>query len=250
MATFIPLSNHQIQYVDSSGLPLINGTLEFYLAGTDTTTDLFSDVNGTSIGVSITLNSLGMPESGGNTIFLFRDQSKAIKIVGLNAVGATIWTDDNIPAVASFDATASAKLDTIEENADVTDATNVAAAGALMQDGSTSMSGNLSMGAGTFITKSVTAGIVASTTQTQGERILISMINEVSIVANASDVVTMPSAVAGYEVKVFNNGANALQVFPFLGDNIDATGVDASVTLAVGDSIIFVAYDTTNWEST
>ena len=251
MATYIPLHAIPLQLQDPvTSVNMSGGSLEFYLAGTDTATDLFSDSSGTSIGVSITLNSGGWPESGGNVIFLFRDQSKAIKIVGKNAVGATLFTADNIPAVASFDSTSSAKLATIEENADVTDATNVAAAGALMEDGSGEMSGNLAMGAGTFIVKSVTAGITASTTQTQGEGVLVSMINEVSTVANAGDTVTLPSAVAGYEIKVFNNGANAMNVFPASGDNIDATGVDTAVSQSVGDSIIYVAYDTTNWEST
>ncbi|MBU8921798.1 MAG: hypothetical protein KOO63_08260 [Bacteroidales bacterium] len=248
MATYIPLSNHQIQYVDSNGDPLVNGTLEFYLAGTTTATSLFSDVDGTSVGVSVTLNSLGMPESGGNVIFLFRDQSKAIKIVGKNATGATLWTDDNIPAVASFDSTASTKLDTVEENADVTDATNVAAAGALMTDGSASMSGDLEMGAGTFVLKSVTAGITASVTQTQGEQVLISRINEVSTVANANDVVTMPSAVGGISATVINNGANVLGIFPASGDD-NGSGVDTVTTLASGSNVTFAAYDDTTWEA-
>lgn len=127
MATFIPIiSEVPAQFVDLNGDTLVNGTLEFYRAGTTTPTNMYTDA-GVSIGTSITLNAWGMPESGGNTIALFRDQSRAVKIVGKNAAGATIYTADNIPAVASFDADSSTKLAGIEEGADVTDATNVGA---------------------------------------------------------------------------------------------------------------------------
>lgn len=252
MATYIPVHVIPLQIQDPvTSVNMNGGTLEFYLAGTDTPTDLFSDVDGTSIGVSIELNSGGWPESGGNTIFLFRDQSKAIKIVGLNAAGKPLFTADNIPAVASFDADSSAKLDLITVTSEINlDDLSTDISGALLKDGSTEMSGDLQMGAGTFIKKSVSAGLTASTTQTQGEGALVSMINEVSTVTNTGDVRTMPSAEAGIEVKVINNGANNLQLFPASDDDIDKTGVDASVTLSPGDSIIFVAYDATNWEST
>jgi len=99
---------------------------------------------------------------------------------------------------------------------------------------------------GDFIS-SVTASITASTTQSQGQQALTSAINEVSVVANANDVVTMPTAVAGLRVVVINNGANILQIFPASGDNLGA-GVDTSVTLAAGSNVEYVSYDVTNWE--
>jgi len=252
MATYIPVHVIPLQLQDPvTSENMTSGTLEFYLAGTTTTTELFSDVDGTSIGISITLNSAGMPESGGNIISLFRDQSKAIKIVGKNANGSTIFTSDNIPAVASFDSASSAKLDLITVTSAVnldTMATDIEAA--FLKDGSSTMTGDIAMGAGTHLQRSVTAGIVASTTQTQGEGALVSDINEVATVANTNDTVTLPSAVTGYEIKVFNNGANVLQVFPASGDDINGTGVDTAVTQAVGDNLIYAAYDSTNWEVT
>ena len=256
MATYIPLTNLPIQFEDSSGLPLNGGSLWFYLAGTTTATDLFSDSSGTSIGTSIALNSLGLPESGGNTIFLFRDQSKAIKVVLCDSYGATqalsgsvIGTFDNIPAVASFDSTSSTKLDGIEALADVTDATNVAAAGALMTDGSASMTGNIVMGTQTFVVGSVSAGITASVTQTQGQQALVSEFNEISVCATANDTVTLPTAVAGLSVTVINNGAATLQIFPATDDSIDAGAADASTTLAAGKAQIYRAKSTVVWES-
>lgn len=99
----------------------------------------------------------------------------------------------------------------------------------------------------TALTRSTTAGITASTTQTQGQGALTTEINEVSTVANANDTVTLPSAVAGRKVWVFNNGANTLQIFPASGDNLGA-GVDTATTVTAGNNITFVAYNNTNWE--
>jgi hypothetical protein len=89
-------------------------------------------------------------------------------------------------------------------------------------------------------------GITASTTQSQGQQVLLSSRNEVSTVANANDVVTMPAADRGREVFIVNNGANTLQIFPSSGDDLGA-GVDTSVTLASGASVLYEAYDATNW---
>jgi len=99
------------------------------------------------------------------------------------------------------------------------------------------------------IKHSVEAGITASTTQSQGQQPLTKDINEIATCANANDVVTMPTAAAGMTIYVRNNGANALQIFPASGDDIDGTGVDASVTLAAGASVVYRAIDATNWYS-
>ncbi len=97
MPTFVPLNAFPVQLQDSStSLNMVGGTLEFFLAGTSTPTNLFSDNSGTSIGTSITLNSGGYPEAGGNIITLFRDTSIPIKIVGRNAAAALIFTSDNL----------------------------------------------------------------------------------------------------------------------------------------------------------
>jgi len=97
-----------------------------------------------------------------------------------------------------------------------------------------------------ILKKSVTANITASSTQTQGEQQLTSDINEISIVAAANDVVTLPSAEAGLEIFVINNDSNTLQIFPAVGDNLGA-GLNLSTPLISGDVVTFVAYDDTNW---
>ncbi len=99
-----------------------------------------------------------------------------------------------------------------------------------------------------FRNGSVTAGVTASTTQSQGQGPITAEITEVSTVANVNDTVTAPGAVTGRLFRVFNNGANTLQIFPKSGDDL-GSGVDTAVTLAAGSNVTFVAFDATNWES-
>lgn len=99
MANYIPLMNFipQLQAADSTNAT--SSTLEAYLAGTSTPTNLFSDSSGTSLGTSVTLNSSGYPESGGNVVSLWRDAGIALKLIYKDSGGSTVWTMDNIPAV-------------------------------------------------------------------------------------------------------------------------------------------------------
>ena len=97
MPTYVPLGPLPLQFSDSvTSVNMSGGTVEFFLAGTSTPTNLFSDNAGTSIGTSITLNSGGMPESGGNVITLWRDISISLKLVLKNAAGTAISTSDNL----------------------------------------------------------------------------------------------------------------------------------------------------------
>lgn len=97
------------------------------------------------------------------------------------------------------------------------------------------------------VSRSIQAGITAGTTQSQGQVPLTKDINEVSVCANVNDVVTLPAAIAGLSIVIFNNGAQTLQVFPASGDNLGA-GVDTSITLIAGKNARFISYDATNWE--
>ena len=107
------------------------------------------------------------------------------------------------------------------------------------REGRVVLEGNLTVG--------TTEGISASTTQSQGQGLLESTgINEVSVVANANDVVTLPGATGGRSILVINNGANVLQVFPLFGDDLGA-GTNLSDTIAAGTSQRFTAWDSNNW---
>lgn len=98
-----------------------------------------------------------------------------------------------------------------------------------------------------YISRYTVAGIVASTTQSQGQGPLTGDINEVATVANVDDTVTLPLAVAGRQCLVINNGANQLQVFPASGDDLGA-GVNTATTISAASRKLFVAYDGVNWE--
>ena len=248
MATLIPVSNFPYQLMDDNGDPHTGVVLTFFLDdGGTTPTELFAS-DGTSIGTSIELDSLGMPGFGGNRITLHRDQSLAIFIIASTAGGTPIYNTGTIPAVASFDAVASAKLDGIEEGADVTGATAIAAAGALLADGSVATTGDLTLGGGTFFKGSTISGIVASTTQTQAGGIaLTSRLSVIGTVANDNDAATMMAAIIGRQITVINLGANTLQLFPAEDDAINALGDNASITLISGASIILEAYTAAKW---
>ena len=98
----------------------------------------------------------------------------------------------------------------------------------------------------------VTNGITAGTTQTiAGATALTKGINRVSTVANTGDAVALPTAVAGLEILIINDGANTMKVFPCNGasDRIDGGSVDAVDTnqIAAASSRRYIAVDATYW---
>lgn len=84
--------------------------------------------------------------------------------------------------------------------------------------------------------------ITASTVQTQGERPLIAENNIITTVANDNDVVTLAPVEAGFFQRIINEGANTLQIFPALGQDL-GDGVNISTTLIAGDHIEFLGLD-------
>ena len=56
--------------------------------------------------------------------------------------------------------------------------------------------------------------LTASTTQTQGQQPLVGDNGIITTVANDNDVVTLIEASLGHTQRVFNQGANRLQIFP------------------------------------
>lgn len=91
-----------------------------------------------------------------------------------------------------------------------------------------------------------TVVVTASTTQAQGNGALISSRNQVSIVANDNDVVTMPSAALGKVVEIIHSGANILQVFPAAGDNL-GFGTNVSITIQPGQARVYRARTSSVW---
>lgn len=73
-------------------------------------------------------------------------------------------------------------------------------------------------------------------------------INEVSTVASPGDSVKLPSASPDIEIKIINDGANSLDIFPNIGNDLGA-GINVAISLESGSNIIYVSYDSTNWKS-
>ncbi len=102
--------------------------------------------------------------------------------------------------------------------------------------------------AGIIIWGGTVVGITASTSQSQGNGAMDGRFNEVSVVGSDNDTVTMPEASAGRQCIVINNGANTLQIFPALGDDL-GTGVNLSTTLEANETIEYLAYNSVNWKT-
>jgi len=95
----------------------------------------------------------------------------------------------------------------------------------------------------------LTTGIVASTTQTQGNGLVNgAAFTEVTTVANPDDVITLHNTgAAEYWTTIINTGANRLQIFPPVGDAILPGIVNASITLDVNKAVTLYTLDGTNW---
>jgi len=98
----------------------------------------------------------------------------------------------------------------------------------------------------TLAKRSVTAGVTAAVGSSQGDGPITTDVVQISTCANAGDAVTLPTAVAGLQVTIVNNGAQACDVFPASGDNLGA-GANTAASLAAGANITYIAYDATNW---
>jgi hypothetical protein len=93
----------------------------------------------------------------------------------------------------------------------------------------------------------VSASVTAGTTQTQaGATALTSVVNYISVCANANDGVKLPTASAGVLCVVINAGAQTAKIYPATDDNL-GEGVDTATTLEAGKNVSFTAIDATNW---
>jgi hypothetical protein len=71
----------------------------------------------------------------------------------------------------------------------------------------------------------------------------------VSTVATANDSLTLPKATGGLRYKVINKGANSMNVFPFLGDQINVLGVNTAFALAATKSVDFISTGSGQWDT-
>lgn len=105
---YVPLINLVPQFFDNLGDPLVGGTLNAYVAGTSTPTNMFADNAGTVAGTSVTLDSRGEP----TTIkLIWLDDTVTYKFILKDSTGSTIWTEDNIvPSAVTDGSITSSKL--------------------------------------------------------------------------------------------------------------------------------------------
>lgn len=74
-------------------------------------------------------------------------------------------------------------------------------------------------------------------------------INVVEVVATAGDSLKLPDDVLGQTVIVYNRTANACDIFPFLGDSINARAVNTAISLPANARIHFVGVQQLRWAS-
>lgn len=97
------------------------------------------------------------------------------------------------------------------------------------------------------IEKNITAG--AGGTSAAAYQ-LSSDYNWISTVASANDSVKLPglvSTLVGVRIKIRNNGANTLRIYPFDGQSINGLAADTPITLSVGSSTELVSDGSTDW---
>lgn len=102
MATYYQLTPFVPQFLDSSGAPLSGGTLNVYIAGTSTTSNLYTDDAGTATGSAIMLNSRGYPSVSGNIVLLYGLGGEQYKLVLKDSAGSTIYTIDDVQPLSGI----------------------------------------------------------------------------------------------------------------------------------------------------
>lgn len=96
--------------------------------------------------------------------------------------------------------------------------------------------------AGNFPASSYTNAITAFATGGQASAVpLTTVLNRVTIVGTAADSVKLPQAIAGMSgITVYNSAAaNSLNVFPFLGDSINALAANTAFAVPAGKNVVF-----------
>uniref|UniRef100_A0A6H1ZTI9 Putative tail protein n=1 Tax=viral metagenome TaxID=1070528 RepID=A0A6H1ZTI9_9ZZZZ len=170
------------------------------------------------------------------------DKSGVIDVVGAFTAGSVV-------SDAQVTATTTVSGATYGSNGSVTDA-ELLYVNTLSSNAQDQLNLKAPLASPTFtglVKRSVTATITAATPGGQGDGALTSDINEISVCGTASDAVTLPTAVAGLEIFIINNGAQILEIWPATGDDLGA-GVNTATTLAAAANITFCSYNATNWE--
>ena len=79
--------------------------------------------------------------------------------------------------------------------------------------------------------------------------LLIADVNIVNVVATAGDSVKLPQAALSIERWVYNDGSNALDLFPNTSDSINGLAVDTAISVAPESGVILKAISPTVWKT-
>lgn len=82
-----------------------------------------------------------------------------------------------------------------------------------------------------------------------GATAITSRLARFTIVASGNDSGILLPAIAGFIVRVANSGANSLDVFPAVGEEINGLGVNNPQFLFGGTGVTFRSYSTGIWET-
>jgi len=97
-----------------------------------------------------------------------------------------------------------------------------------------------------FVAYGVSPSLTA-TGATQGTALaLFRSLNNVTTVA-ASTGVIFPTATPGMRIVIRNGGANALNIYPAVGGQINSLGTNIAFSLPISTVLEFVAFSTTQW---
>lgn len=76
------------------------------------------------------------------------------------------------------------------------------------------------------------------------------ILNRFTTVATAADSALLPPSIAGADITVVNAaGVNSMNVFPAVGDAINALGANAAFALAAGKTVTFYCVTAGQWHS-
>lgn len=80
-----------------------------------------------------------------------------------------------------------------------------------------------------------------------GATLINARLNRFTTVASIGDSGILQPAIAGNIIRVNNSGANSMDVFPAVGEQIDNLGVDSATQLFSGSGATFYCYTTGRW---
>jgi hypothetical protein len=108
--------------------------------------------------------------------------------------------------------------------------------------------GNYTAGQYPLETLSTQTGITAHAGGTQVAAVqIVAAQAQISVVGTAGDSVRLPPSQAGAQITIVNNGANAANVFPATGEQINSAGANTAYSLAVTTPIVFYCFVAGNW---